>query len=221
LFANFQLTPVDDVGFWILNKDGKYTVKSLYLEMLNPGVRDWNFNILWKTKMPLKIKKIAWMCFRGRIQVKSDLKAKGWPGDPGCKLCGELETSGHLIFECPLSNFSWCCMSKALGWSRTPTSFNDFTSMVAMLGGSQMRIKTWTMFGALAWAIWLQRNDHVFNNKVGNSSLTQLFKMIFLMSQWTFLLGPKHEEGWKALIEKIRLVARRMQLTYRPRSGVG
>jgi hypothetical protein len=43
--------------------------------------------------------------------------------------------------------------------------------MVAVLCGSQMRIKTWTVFGALAWAIWLQRNDHVFNNKVGNSSL--------------------------------------------------
>jgi hypothetical protein len=85
-----QLTDREDVGYWCLNKDGKYTSKSLYFTMLNPGVKDTSFNYLWKAKIPLKINFFVWMCFRGRIQSKADLKSKGWPGDPGCKLRDKL-----------------------------------------------------------------------------------------------------------------------------------
>jgi hypothetical protein len=35
----------------------------------------------------------------------------------GCKLCGKLETADHLIFQCPLSNFTWRCLKEAMGWS--------------------------------------------------------------------------------------------------------
>jgi hypothetical protein len=101
--------------------------------MLDPGVKGTSFNYLWKAKMSLKIKKFVSMCFRGRIQSKADLKSKGWPGDPGCKLCGKLETTNHLIFECPLSNFNWWCVRETLGWPRTPTSFDDFSSMVGLM----------------------------------------------------------------------------------------
>jgi hypothetical protein len=121
-----QLTNEEDVGYLTLNKDGNYTSKSLYMEILNHRVRDEKLVLLWKSKMPLKNKIFVWMCFRGRIQVKSELKNKGWPGEPGCKLCGELETADHLIFQCPLSNFTWRCLKEAMGWSQTPISFEDF-----------------------------------------------------------------------------------------------
>jgi hypothetical protein len=43
-----HLTNMEDLGYWALNKYGKYTSKSLYMEILNPGVRDQNLILLWK-----------------------------------------------------------------------------------------------------------------------------------------------------------------------------
>jgi hypothetical protein len=51
----------------------------------------------------------------------------------------------------------------------------------------------WAIFGAVAWAIWIIRNDHEFNNKLCGSPLAHLFKMSSFMSQWTCLLGSKDE----------------------------
>jgi hypothetical protein len=161
------------------------------------------------------------MCFRGRIQVKSELKHKGWPGEPGCKLCGELETAEHLIFHCPLSNFTWRCLKEAMGWSQTPISFEDFVFLALSRGGVKEKCVMWAIFGAVAWAIWTIRNDHVFNNKICGSPLAHLFKMSSLMSQWTCLLGSKEEPRWKSVLEKIKRVIQNMQLVVRPRVGVG
>lgn len=81
--------------------------KSLYLEILDPGVKDTQMLDLWKSNIPLKIRIFTWTCIRGRIQVTAELKKKGWPGDPICKLCGESGTVNHLVFGCPLSHFVW------------------------------------------------------------------------------------------------------------------
>ena len=70
-------------------------------EVVNPGLRDPRMVDMWKSNMPLKVKIFVWMCVRGRIQVAKDLKAKGWPGEPSCKLCGEEESANHLVFSCP------------------------------------------------------------------------------------------------------------------------
>jgi hypothetical protein len=38
--ASVRLTDAPDVGLWALNKSGKYSLKLLYDEMMNSGVKD-------------------------------------------------------------------------------------------------------------------------------------------------------------------------------------
>jgi hypothetical protein len=38
-----------------------------------------------------------WMCIIGRSPVTADLEAKGWSGEPGCKMSGEFGTVSHLF----------------------------------------------------------------------------------------------------------------------------
>jgi hypothetical protein len=47
----------------------------------------------------------------------------------------------------------------------------DFSVLILILhrGGVKQKIRAWAIFGAVAWAIWLMRNDLVFNNKLCGS----------------------------------------------------
>lgn len=125
---------------------------------------------------------------------------------------GELETTSHLIFECPVSNFQWCCVKEAFGWDRKPNSFDEFLSLAIRNPGVGSNYIGWAIFGALSWLIWLSRNDAVFNKKIIKSPLNMMFKTISFLTQWTCMLPGKREGRWRKMLEKMQLVARRMQL---------
>jgi hypothetical protein len=54
-----RLNDQADVFRWNLHQNGQYTVKSLYLALINTGVTNMNKQ-LWKLKVPLKIKIFMW-----------------------------------------------------------------------------------------------------------------------------------------------------------------
>ena len=204
-----------------LNKNRKFSSQSLYREILNPGVVDARMRDLWKENVPLKIKIFVWMCFRGRIQVTAELKKKGWPGDPICKLCGESETAAHLIFNCPLSHFLWWAIKETFGWDHPPASFDDFVDVALRIPGCGANFRGWAIFGAASWAIWLARNDFVFNNKLVSSPLSNLFSMSSLLNQWSCLLPARRETSWELMLEQVKVKIRSLQLLIAPRRGVG
>ena len=185
------------MGYWALNKNNLYSSKSLYQEILNPGVVDIEMRNLWKSNLPLKIKIFVWMCFRGRIQVTKELKAKNWPGDPVCKLCGEWETADHLIFHCPPSHFLWWALKETFGWDHPPVSFDDCLMMVMKRSGLGSSLMGWAICGAAFWSIWLARNDFGFNNKLCSSPLSNLFSMSSFLTQWKCMLPAKHKDHWE------------------------
>ena len=220
MVGSLHLGEDPDVGFWALNRNGEYTAKSLYLEILNPGVKDTRILELLATNIPLKIKNFIWMCFKGRIQVTVDLKAKQWPGELGCVLCGEEETASHLLFSCPLAHFSWWCLKDTFGWKHPPESFQDFFEVALKQPGVASNRKGWAILGAMAWATWTSRNDMVFNRKFCSSSLTNIYKTISNLSQWRVLLSEERRADWDTALEKLKLNTRRLQLMM-PRRGVG
>jgi hypothetical protein len=59
LLENFVLTPGEDVAFWKLEANSKFSSRFLYRFILNPGVKD--MMDMWKTKCPLK-QKIFYEC---------------------------------------------------------------------------------------------------------------------------------------------------------------
>ena len=161
------------------------------------------------------------MCFRGRIQVTKELKAKNWPGDPVCKLCGEWETADHLIFHCPPSHFLWWALKETFGWDHPPISFDDCLMMVMKRSGLGSSLMGWAICGAAFWSIWLARNDFVFNNKLCSSPLSNLFSMSSFLTQWKCMLPAKHKDHWEQMVGRLKMKLRSLQLLVYPRSGVG
>ena len=161
------------------------------------------------------------MFFRGRIPVTAELKTKGWPGDPICKLFGETKTAAHLIFNCRLSHFLWWALKETFGWDHQPVSFDDFVDVALRAPGDGSNFVGWAICGAAAWTIWLASNDYVFNNKLGASSLTNMFSVSSLLNQWKCMSPARRKARWEAMVERVKLTTRKLQLLISPRRGAG
>jgi hypothetical protein len=78
LLGDVQLSEAEDKVKWELEKSGKFSTKSMYLFILNPGILDGRMSEMWKTNCPLKQKNFLWLCFRGQIQSASQLSVRKW-----------------------------------------------------------------------------------------------------------------------------------------------
>jgi len=55
--------------------------------------------ILWKGKIPTKIKIFMWLLMNDAILTKDNLLKRKWQGDPTCYFCDEPESISHLFFS--------------------------------------------------------------------------------------------------------------------------
>jgi hypothetical protein len=75
--------------------------------------------------MPLKIRIFIWQEINDKIQFAEQLKKRNRHGPIECKLCGLLESTNHIFFQCVLASFCWCVVRDALGWPFSPSCPND------------------------------------------------------------------------------------------------
>lgn len=115
--------------------------------------------LVWKCKIPLKIKVFLWQLFNDKLQTAHNLKKKGWKGDSKCCLCGVLETNDHTWLRggVPLPNkliiFPFVGISWALWNSRNK----------AAITRKFPRAPTDVIYNALtymqSWSVGLKEDD--------------------------------------------------------------
>jgi hypothetical protein len=88
--VDVQLNEEEDSFRWSLNQNGMFKVNSMYKAMIVRNV--WENNLLWKLKLPLKIKKILWYLNKGVILTKDNLVRRNWTGSTRCVYCSKKET---------------------------------------------------------------------------------------------------------------------------------
>jgi len=67
---------------------------SLYNFLTHGGV-DLQAKMLWKCKIPMKVKVFLWQMLHNKLQSAVELKKSGWKGKSNCSSCGERK--GQLI----------------------------------------------------------------------------------------------------------------------------
>ena len=149
---------------WKLENSGKYSARSLYRFIVNPGCVDLRMVDVWNTRVPLKIQIFLWMVWHDRVQTTVQLKKRKWGGQIHCKLCGEMEDLDHLFFKCPVALFVWCWVRDSLGWSCIPASLGDFQDDFLGGPGDKDNRLTIFLFAGVSWALWRTRNDWVFDD---------------------------------------------------------
>ena len=63
--------------------------------------------LVWKFKIPLKVKNFIWLLHRGVILTKDNLAKRNWKGSKQCCFCMNDEIIVHLFFGCHMARLLW------------------------------------------------------------------------------------------------------------------
>lgn len=162
-------TPISPVGtadrlIWHHDRSGSYTVKSGYrlaskLVENASLMEEGHWKVLWKLKIPPKIKDCLWRVCRDVLPNKVNLFRKHLVDDKWCVFCGaDMETTWHTFFSCP---FALNCWTKA-GLRHLIEHFilqcDSVRGLVMSLLVNLPR-ESANLFGVLIWQIWKERNS--------------------------------------------------------------
>ena len=134
---------------------------------------------LWKLKLPLKIKVFLWLIHRGVILTKDNLAKRNWHGRMKCCYCSNNETIQHLFFECHNARLIWRIIQTSFGLQKPNNIIHMFGSW---LQGVRWKKRSLILMGvsAVCWAIWLSRNDIVFDK----ASIQSCLQIFFRATHW-------------------------------------
>lgn len=184
---NTQLMDRRDIFRWSLSQDGRFTVSSMYKMLIAPNVTRHK-HIIWKLKIPLKIKIFMWYLVKGVVLTKDNLAKQQWNGSLKCAFCDFDESINHLLFDCQMSRFIWRIVQISFNIS-PPKSINHIFNDRLFGVNKNLRNKILVGTCTLCWAIWLSRNDMVFNNAraVTVTTMQVIFKCTYWIRFWALL----------------------------------
>jgi hypothetical protein len=161
--ANVVLSKEQDIFWWNLIPNGQFSVKSHYLAPIHANVPNMN-KIIWKLKVPLKIKIFLWYLRRDVILTNDNLAKINWHDSVKYCFCHKYEIIKHLFFECQFAWTIWNLIQVATNLHPPRNISNMFNSW---LWGINKELKQVVLLGAtsICWAIWHDRNDIVFERK--------------------------------------------------------
>ncbi|KAF1898557.1 hypothetical protein Lal_00023559 [Lupinus albus] len=152
-----------------------------YFTLPDPKFHYYPYRLLWKEIAPLKVINFVWRLFQNRIPTKEALLKRGVTfsngGGTTCPMWNDsTESTMHLFSSCSIPYSIWQVIYKWLNISVVlPLEpINHFLHDSGMVKDSKSR-KVWNIIWlATVCALWLSRNDFIFNNV--RHSLTQILE---------------------------------------------
>ena len=83
-------------------------------------------------------------------------------------MCGQSETSGHILWGCQYAKAVWSGTKIKLPWLQDP--LNDFIDIVWETMNSHPQVD-WTMFAMSAWSLWNNRNSVIHEGKCNGNGV--------------------------------------------------
>ena len=139
-----------DLFIWNLQKNGAFTVNSMYRHLVNNGLKVTQE--IWHMKIPLKIKIFMWYLKRGVILTKDNLATRNWNGNKACYFCSKHETIQHLFVECHYAKFLWHAIHFVFGIP-PPLNIEHLFNTWSKQGGQKHNILLLTGATTICWSI--------------------------------------------------------------------
>ena len=116
-----------------------------------------------------------WYLYNGVVLTKDNLVWRQWQGDRKCCFCSSDESIQHLLFDCHFAKFIWRIVRVSFNLIPPTSVHNLFT---CWLEGINRKLKSHILVGASAicWALWLTRNNIVFDTVLAPSYLQAIFR---------------------------------------------
>lgn len=180
---------------------GFFTTKSVY-EWLEKDLSGPDYKLIWKARIPLKIKIFLWQLFQNAIPTRDNLRKRNWPGNPTCSFCHDIESADHLFFGCVFARSVWGAIGSALGASCTPkTIWQSWAWLYKYLPGGKKHYMT--IVAAVCWGIWCTRNRVTFDKCIIRSPLEAVFTACSFLMYWSGLLKGIDKENVQAGVQKM------------------
>ncbi|XP_058753771.1 uncharacterized protein LOC131626956 [Vicia villosa] len=160
---------------WKLTSNGVFSVASVSNLVSNAKDITWPTNtiklldVMWKAKIPKKVKIFSWRFFIERLSLKYLLAYRGVTNltSLDCPFCSNHpESSEHLFFQCQISKAVWDRIYSWLGndLEFTLEEFKSFGCIQEKARKTNTRVKLNSIWLALIWCIWTMRNAIIFYN---------------------------------------------------------
>jgi hypothetical protein len=201
-----HLSENDDTFIWKLTESGQFSVKSMYLDLLDGYVGDFK-KYIWKIKVPLKIRIFMWFLHKKVILTKDNLLKRNWQGSSKCCFCDQDETIQHLFFTCPFATILWRIIHMTFNIhapSNVTNLFGNWLNGVSIKDKGHIRVGVC----ALLWAIWNIRNDFIFNKKSFPSFLQVIPLVIHWIHMWSYLQQEDVRQDMDIGCNRLATVAR-------------
>ena len=120
---------------------------------------------------PPRVEFFMWLALLEKLNTKELLWRKGVLQEDQieCTFCSvQVESSSHLLMSCPVSWKVWCTIAEDLNQElHMPDSFRmHYEVWMGRKWRNATYRKLWcTTFFAVAWSLWLVRNEIIFQHK--------------------------------------------------------
>ncbi|XP_072066697.1 uncharacterized protein [Arachis hypogaea] len=159
---------------WKFDNKSVFTTRSviqaIQAETIPTEITSYSFtSSVWKGFVPPRIELFGWFVLVDRVNINERLAKIGVNilGDSLCVMCTkELESAEHLFLRCEVAWQVWCKWLRSLGreWV-IPGTIREMFESWRGLHNRQQGLKMWmTVFFAVIWNIWLERNARIFKN---------------------------------------------------------
>jgi hypothetical protein len=157
-----QLSNEKDKFVWSLTTSGLFTIKSMYLDLLDDGTKFLK-KYIWKMMVPLKVRVLMRFLYRKLILTKDNLTKRNWTGNEKCCFCDDKESIQHLFFECPFAKIIWCIIHMTFGLTPSKNVINLFGNWLKRIPKNDL-VQIRVGVCAVIWTLWDTRNDHILKN---------------------------------------------------------
>jgi hypothetical protein len=165
--AFINLNECRDTFVWNLNNNGLFSIKSMYKYLVNNEIKHM--------KVPLKIKIFLWFLKKGCYSQKTTLLKGIGIGVRLVVIVAYLKLSNTCFFIAIMPDFFGVLHLFFFGIFH-PRNVNHLFNSWSKLGGSNHNHLLLTGVVAFCWAIWITRNDVVFDKGHPKTFLQVLFR---------------------------------------------
>ncbi len=162
-----QLSDEPDKLSWRWENSGQYSSRSAY-RVLFLGRTQFQHKPIWKSFTPPQCRYFLWLVALKRCWTVDRLRSRGLSHPDRCPLYDQCdETIDHLLVACPKSQQLWWIALSAIGHSEclplNEQSFHAYDNPKRMIKDHRRGFDT--IATLVAWTIWKERNNRVFNQK--------------------------------------------------------